>query len=88
MLRCAVVRLSADENDPGYAAWMAIPNRFEVTIFLDGVEQRSVVTADDEDGFVVKSKLDAQGNVQVNPEKPDEIWMEMLHGAVRIEVPA
>lgn len=82
------MRLSADENDPGYAAWIAIPNKYDVTVFLDGVEQRHVVTADDMEGTVYKAVPDAEGNVQVSPTNSGEIWMETVMGDVRIEVPS
>jgi hypothetical protein len=82
------MRVSADKSDPGFATWMAMPNRTAVRIFLDDVEQRHVYTADDVEGTVCRSVLDAEGHAQIDPDNPDQIWREVVHGVVRIEVPS
>lgn len=75
------MRVSVDEQDPGYSPGLIGRG---VKVFLDGVEQRYAVTADDELGLVVLCDLDEQGNVKV---KGDEVVWVTVHGAVKIELP-
>ena len=45
------MRVSADQTDPGYIDDFEVRRHFKV--FLDGVEQKDVRTADEEEGFVI-----------------------------------
>lgn len=80
------MRISANEDDAGFAAWKRVPEdrRRDIRIFLDGAEQRRVVTADADQGIVVRLKEDAAGQIFV---LNDEIAQETLTGNVRIEMP-
>ncbi|WP_347883230.1 hypothetical protein [Pseudomonas aestiva] len=75
------MRVSVDQHDPGYSPGLIGRG---VKVFLDGVEQRQVVTADDELGLIVMYDLDEQGNVKV---EGDEVVWVTVHGAVKIELP-
>lgn len=80
------MRVSAKADDPGNMAFVdALCAGKTVHIFLDEIEQRSVITADEAQGFVERHVLDADGNSQVNPFKTDEVWVETVTGKVRIE---
>lgn len=82
------MRISCDEKDPGYAQWIQIGlsghDMHAVKIFLDDVEQKSCVMADDALGVIKRAKLDAAGYVFAIDNK---ITMEEIHGVVRIEIP-
>jgi hypothetical protein len=53
-------------------------------ICVDGVEQKEVVEYDCDAGTVLRNKLDAEGRVQVNPNR-DEVWRETVCGKVTVE---
>lgn len=49
------MRLSVDRDDSGFLEWAKLgTGRFAVKIFLDGVEIRDVITADEEAGMLVR----------------------------------
>jgi hypothetical protein len=77
------MRVSCNPDDPGYVA-----SPWGVKVFLDGVEQRKVITADEEEGTVLRYVLDAQGGAQLDPKNPEEAWRETVRGSVRIEFPS
>jgi hypothetical protein len=80
------MRVSIREDDLGYATYVNIRRAGrDPVIFLDEVEQKSVITADDEAGTVYRHVLDAEGRAQIDPEKTDEVWCETVTGVVRIE---
>jgi len=72
------MRVSVDTQDPGYSPGLIGRG---VKVFLDGIEQRRVVTADDELGLVVMYDVDEQGQVKI------EVVRITAHGAVKIEMP-
>jgi len=59
-------------------------NRTAVKVFVDEVEQRDVVTADDETGIVVVLVRDGDGKLVLTPELNAVKRLE-LRGKVRIE---
>jgi hypothetical protein len=75
------MRYSSYKDDPGYTNWMG---NTSIVVLLDGVEQRHCTVADEEQGLVVRCALDSDGNPQVDPEHPDEVLMETVHGVVRV----
>ena len=77
------MRISIDPSDPGYKLG---PQRL-VRVFLDDVEMRYVITADDEAGMVVQYQRDGKGSLIVDFGL-GECVCETLYGAVRFEVPA
>ncbi len=75
------MRVSADPQDPGYSPGLTGRG---VKVFLDGVEQHQVVTADDELGLVVMYDVDENGQVKMDGEMVRRINAQ---GTVRIELP-
>jgi len=57
------MRVSADSKDPGY---IEPGTRWNVKITLDGAEVRDVVTADSDEGFIVRHARDADGRLRLN----------------------
>lgn len=81
------MRRSSVEGDAGYAPWhheraMGCYHR----VFLDGIEQAKVTTADESDGFVVRAVLDDEGHMQTNPYDPEIVWEERVEGEVKIAI--
>lgn len=77
------MRVSCLKSDPGYPAWIQGGGYRRWRILLDGVEQRDVVTADDELGVVVRNRRDARGLIALN-ERRDAVIRDELRGLVRI----
>lgn len=46
------MRISTNEKDPGYLAWVEYQNN-QITVYLNGKEIRDVITADEEKGEIV-----------------------------------
>ena len=74
------MRISADKADPGYSWFL---RHLDSIIFLDGEKQRFCLTADDEQGFVVRHQLDAAGKLVVDRIK-EEFALEKVFGQVKI----
>lgn len=70
------MRISADKNDSGYTkGCMRLYG-----VYLDGVLQTNVVTADEEEGIVIRTPEDADGLIVV-----DGFFAEdTLHGRVML----
>jgi hypothetical protein len=73
------MRLSVDENDPGYS-----PRVFEATVKLDGVELRNCITADEEAGYCLVYALDDERRPIV---VGDHLIRKTVHGRVEIVFP-
>ena len=81
------MRVSADKTDDGYRYFaMLKANGKDVFVFLDGVEVKNCVTADDERGFVIRYVPDEHGDVQIDPVDNNRIWEERLTGVVEIKI--
>lgn len=76
------MRVSMDESDRGYTG--RLPG---VRVYLDGQEQRGVITADDEEGLVVRLQRNRLGHFVLD-EARQEAAREEIRGVVRIEMPA
>jgi hypothetical protein len=82
------MRLSCRENDAGYLSWIGLKkHRAKVRFFLDGVEVKDVITADDEEGFLLVYVYDESGKHQLSSDRTEALT-ERRTGVVRIEVPA
>lgn len=75
------MRLSTLHGDRGY--WKPTVG---VRVFLDGVEQKFVVLADEELGLIVRHKVGADGR-QVIDRAKQSLVVEEARGVVRIELP-
>jgi hypothetical protein len=79
------MRISVFKDDRGYEAFQRGLAPRRCVVWLDGVEQPLVQTADEEEGFVLR-------NVLTNPDDPlsykianDEYVLERVEGVVKIE---
>lgn len=76
------VRMSCEPDDAGYVPWgMARGDGKIVKVWLDGVEQKQCITADESVGMVKRVLLTPAGNVAVGN---DEVLTEVVYGDVRI----
>lgn len=73
------MRVSVREGDPGYLANIA--GMYFAT--LDGVRVPRCITADEDEGFVVTHKVDAEGHYILNAAR-DDAETEIRHGVVKI----
>lgn len=73
------MRLTMLDDDPGEKV---IPGRERITVYLDGVEVKRCLTADDEKGEVVCIMANDEGRILV---ENGESKRHTLHGSVRIE---
>lgn len=74
------MRVSIDENDPGYG-----PDARHARVFLDGVELKGCcLTADEEQGICVCYAQDADGHPVADG---DRVKLETRCGVVRIVLP-
>lgn len=70
------------KDDPGYVNWQKYPR---CQPYLDGVELKDCVTADEEKGEVIVFRRNKDGNLELTAAK-DEIITEKLYGDVRIDL--
>ncbi len=73
------MRISCIKEDKGIYVL-----NFSGKIYLDGVECDKVITADEEEGFIVLYKRDKIGNVILNSDRT-HVETETLYGKVEIE---
>lgn len=78
------MRISALEGDPGY-----LPEgdyrRTGAKIYLDGVEQQHVVTADEQEGVIAVVRQDGEGTIVAD--SYGDVLLDKRRGKVRIDVP-
>jgi hypothetical protein len=80
------MRISVDERDAGYPEYKnSVHQGKTVRVFLDGLEQKQVITADSCDGFIVAIELDERGNF-VWDRKTGVIAEKRLCGQVDIRI--
>ncbi|RVC47592.1 hypothetical protein EN781_00200 [Mesorhizobium sp. M4A.F.Ca.ET.090.04.2.1] len=72
------MRVSADPTSPFYHQGVLY------NVILDGVEQKMVIEADDEEGWIIRTVLDAEGNVAIT-EDGENIKHELVEGTVKLE---
>jgi hypothetical protein len=78
------MRFSTDLFDPGYANFRAWGTR--ARIFFEGIERNHIITADEEQRYVIVHKLDSNGDV-VRSEDGMSTLRETLRGDVCIKLP-
>ena len=80
-----MTRVSIHEDDPGYWQYcVARAHGKTIHVFLDGVEQKECVTADDERRIVKRAALYPDGTPKLDAAL-DKIAYETVIGDVRIE---
>ena len=52
------MRISADPEDIGY-----VEDTRHVSVLLNGIEQKMVLTADEEEGYIIQAVLDFNGDL-------------------------
>ncbi len=78
-----MMRFSAENGDPGYAAYLkAKADGITIIVVLSGERMHGVITADEAEGVVVRAAMDESGYLVRDPEHPDQIKRETLHGTV------
>lgn len=78
------MRLSCDKDDAGYLAWGKLNGDGQrVTVFLDGIQQKHVIMADDEAGELRRIVISENGNMAKGH---DEFISEVVHGEVRFVI--
>lgn len=78
------MRISVDPSDRGYSNWRP-ELAGHVRAFLNGRKIEDVVTADEEEGTVIRHKRTADGFLVVDLTRT-EVVCETLEGSVRIEI--
>jgi hypothetical protein len=78
------MRASIDEDDPGCYAKSGI-NPCWVSILLDGVAQRGVVTADEEQGELIRYAMD-RDSTRIKMAADGTAIRETRHGKVEIQL--
>lgn len=75
------MRISVNPADPGYDNFQRHKGN-TIKVFLNGIEQKGVHTADDEQDIIIRPKKDERGfAIAVG----DEITLETKHGNVIIQ---
>lgn len=74
------MRISASPDDPGYLLWIEVVS-FGVRVTLNGEVIEKAITADEEEGFVVRIKCDDDGQIIVSG---GELVHERLEGSVKV----
>lgn len=73
------MRLSVDKDDPGYS-----PKAFEARPFLDDVYQDHCITADEEEGIIIRFVY--ENGQPVLSEDRESIMTEIVKGKVKIKM--
>lgn len=80
------MRLSANPGDPGYRAYQSLGKRKHlVRVFVDGIEQHYVVTADTKRSCVTVFQRDENGRFSIN-RKRGTARMTRIAGSVEIRM--
>lgn len=74
------MRISSDRTDPGFDEWDKI-ERLAARVYLDGVEIKDVITADEEAGMVIRYKRNAGGGLVLDGHV---LVRETLYGVVEL----
>lgn len=79
-------RVSVIKGDPGERLYAELCGDNKVAhVFLNGVEQKHCMTADEREGLVVRTVITPNGNVAINWAN-EEILYETVFGDVRLEI--
>jgi hypothetical protein len=81
------MRISSDNDDSGYTVFAEAKHVGQtIRVYLNGEEVRKCAIADDQAGLVKRAVLNEQGQLQVDPNNPEIIWEEVVHGDVKIVI--
>lgn len=76
------MKLSADSKSPHY---YALTHPDSVRVFVDGVEIKYAVELDTDEGWVDHYPVDDKGEIQIDPENPNEVLMKRITGKVTVQ---
>ena len=81
------MRISSKPDDPGYGQYLACEasGRWPL-IFVDGIKQTDVTTADQDKSFVIRAVTDASGNFVID-ETGERVKYETLFGQIEYRWP-
>lgn len=80
------MRISCLKGDAGERRYAELcGDGKKIKIFLDGVEQREALIADEEEGFVRRVVLTQKGKLAYNP-ATEAVLEETVRGKVRVEI--
>lgn len=83
---CSFRRVSCERGDPGERAYAILcGDQKSARIFLDGVEQRFAITADMDEGSVLRHVATPEGHIAFN-RVTGEIYNETVYGRVDIRI--
>lgn len=74
------MRVSIDKDDRSYDP---LVNTNDITVLLDGVKQTTCITADDEEGYIIRYATDANGKILID-NSGKHATTECIHGKVTI----
>lgn len=76
-------RYSCEHTDPGWSNYHRQRMK-SVRILLDGKDVTEVITADEEQGYILRHKTDDNGHILINFDA-QETLKEELHGKVKVK---
>lgn len=74
------MRVSIDKDDRSYDPSR---NTNDIVVLLDGVKQTMCITADDEEGYIIRYATDANGKILID-NSGEHATTECVHGVVTI----
>lgn len=78
-------RVSSEKDDPGYLAWCTLnADKKTCLVYLDGVQQKFVLTADAKEGWIKRHILSPNGNLVIGSD--NNILNEIVSGVVTISI--
>lgn len=72
------MRVSVQKSDCGY-----VDNNWEYEVYLDNELQTHAITADEEEGYILRYKKDEDGELIINKVE-DDFETEIVHGKVTV----
>lgn len=77
------MRMSMNQDDPGYRVRRGLPRSVRPVVLLDGERVSRCITADTKRGFVLVHVVNQDGKVQINAKRTDT-KKERRYGRVEI----
>ena len=78
------MHLSCRKDDAGYERYVVLSADNDFKFFVDGTEVDQVITADEEEGFLLTYPRDVGGKIQLGPGRT--LVTERRAGVVRIDI--
>jgi hypothetical protein len=78
------MRLSANNDDPGFRAWSKVAPRAKIIVRLNGALMMDCITVDTKRGYVLAAEFDDKG-VPVMNARGDQYRRKQHYGRVEVE---